>query len=179
MRKVAPHPIWYLLILSLLLIAGCNLSPQRSVAPTEVVPGFDLPTPEPTQTPTPRPTVTPLPVEDECNNYVSFVRDVNYPDDTEVAPGSLIVKKWEVKNTGTCSWGPGYVWRLIEDSGVDVPEEFNLYPARDGYTVPITLQIIAPEDPGTYVIEYIPYGPEGMSIGENIYVRFVVPESTE
>ena len=181
MRKIHSRHLWILLTLlvSLALIAGCNLSPKRSVAPTEDVPGFELPTPAPTKTPTPRPTATPVPAEEECLNYVSYVSDVNYPDDSEVEAGSVITKKWQVANTGTCNWGPGYVWKLIEDSGVDVPEQFNLYPARDGSTVTISLQIIVPDEPGVYVIDYIPYGPDGTSIGENIYVRFIVPETTE
>ena len=179
MRKATLRLIGFLLICSLLIIAGCNLSPVRSVAPTETVEGFVLPTPEPTLTPTPRPTVTPLPVEGECNNYVAYVDDVNYPDHTEVEPEARIDKRWLVKNTGTCNWGPGYVWKLQEDSGIDVPETFDIYPAVEGSTVTIRLEFTAPLEPGTYKVDYIPYGPDGMSIGENIYVQFIVAETTE
>lgn len=179
MRKVTSRSIWFLLILSLLVSTGCNLSPQRSVAPTEEVAGFVLPTPEPTQTPTPRPTLTPLPAEETCDDFVTYISDLNYQDDTVVEPGSLIDKRWQVKNTGTCNWGPGYVWKLQEDSGIDVPETFDIYPAQAGRTVTINLTFIAPEEPGTYIIDYIPYGPDGLSIGQNIYVRIVVGDPTE
>lgn len=179
MRKVTPRLFRFFLLISLLVVTGCNLSPQRSVAPTEEVAGFVLPTPEPTVTPTPRPTPTPLPVEETCDAFVTFVTDVNFPDDTEVEPGSLIEKRWQVKNTGTCNWGPGYVWKLQEDSGIDVPETFDLFPARQGTTATISLTFIAPEAPGTYTVDYIPYGPDGLPIGQNIYVRFIVSETTE
>jgi len=179
MRKAASRFIWLLIIFALLIIAGCNFPPQRSVAPTETVEGFMLPTPEPTLTPTPQPTVTPIPAEENCTNYVSYVDDVNYDDDTEVEPEARIDKRWLVKNNGSCSWGPGYVWKLQEDSGIDVPETFDIYPARDGSTVTIRLEFTAPLEPGSYTVDYIPVGPDGTSIGENIYVRFIVTEPTE
>jgi hypothetical protein len=179
MRKATPHVIWSVLILTLLLIAGCNLAPQRSVAPTETVVGFVLPTPEPTLTPTPRATVTPLPAEDNCTDYVSYVSDINYDDNTEVQPEERIDKRWMVKNTGTCNWGPGYVWKLQEDSGIEVPKTFDIYPAVQGNTVTIRLEFTAPLDPGVYKVEYIPIGPDGTSIGDNIYVQFIVAETTE
>ena len=38
----------------------------------------------------------------------AYVQDVTVPDGTVMAPGQVFVKKWEVKNTGTCTWSPTY-----------------------------------------------------------------------
>jgi uncharacterized protein YkwD len=44
----------------------------------------------------------------ECEDYASFLADVTYPDNTEVEAGEVFTKTWEIKNSGTCSWGEGY-----------------------------------------------------------------------
>jgi hypothetical protein len=38
----------------------------------------------------------------------AYVQDVTVPDGTVMAPGQVFVKKWEVKNTGTCTWTATY-----------------------------------------------------------------------
>jgi hypothetical protein len=37
-----------------------------------------------------------------------FVRDVTIPDNTNVTPAQVFTKSWEVQNSGTCPWKPGF-----------------------------------------------------------------------
>jgi hypothetical protein len=50
-----------------------------------------------------------------CTDRALFIRDVNYPDGTSVAPGQTFTKTWQLKNIGTCTWTTSY--SLIFDSG--------------------------------------------------------------
>ena len=38
----------------------------------------------------------------------AYVQDVTIPDGTVMAPSQAFIKKWELKNTGTCTWTPTY-----------------------------------------------------------------------
>jgi hypothetical protein len=51
---------------------------------------------------------------EQCNNS-AFISDVTYPDGTEVKADTRILKVWQIKNTGTCTWDDGY--RLVQYSG--------------------------------------------------------------
>ena len=180
MRKISSRFIWIVIVLVLFLVAGCNLSPVRSISPTETVEGFVLPTPKPTQTPTPRPTATALPAEDECTNILVYIEDENMPDNTEVEPGSLVDKRWVVKNGGTCNWGTGYIVELNESTDVEnAPQSFDLHPAIAGETVRIRVTFIAPEDPGEYRIAYRAISPAGTPFGDDFYTIFIVASPTE
>ncbi|MCL4268924.1 MAG: hypothetical protein KJZ72_05240 [Anaerolineales bacterium] len=53
-----------------------------------------------------------------CNN-LAFIRDVNYPSGTEVAPGESFVKTWKVQNTGTCDWVYIYTLALVGEDHFD------------------------------------------------------------
>ena len=38
-----------------------------------------------------------------------WVADVTVPDGTQMSPGQDFVKTWKIRNTGSCTWGTGYV----------------------------------------------------------------------
>ena len=42
-----------------------------------------------------------------------FVRDVTIPDNTQMDPAEVFTKSWQVENSGTCSWKPGYQVVLV------------------------------------------------------------------
>lgn len=44
-----------------------------------------------------------------CDDFdYGFPLDVNFPDGSEVTVGQVFIKTWKIRNTGACSWGPGY-----------------------------------------------------------------------
>ncbi|MGH2522555.1 MAG: NBR1-Ig-like domain-containing protein, partial [Anaerolineales bacterium] len=114
-----PRTRGFLLLLSLCLAACAEAAPSpTATAPplppevTEVLPPTataTVPPPTPTatlasQTPTPTP-------ETRCANDSEFLNDLTVPDGAQFLPGQTFVKKWSVRNTGTCDWGPDY--RLV------------------------------------------------------------------
>jgi hypothetical protein len=164
-----------------LALSACSIAPVRSYAPTEEVPAFALPTPVPTRTPTPRPSPTPLPASASCSNNLQFLRDVGVftEDDVEVAPGALIDKRWLVKNSGSCNWGPGYTMDLRAPSQVNVNAPMDLYPAIAQSEVVLRAQFFAPEEPGTYTVDFIARAPNSTAFGHNFYFRFIVKAPSE
>ncbi len=42
-----------------------------------------------------------------------FVRDVTIPDNTQMTPAQVFTKTWQVENSGTCPWKPGFQVVLI------------------------------------------------------------------
>ena len=64
-------------------------------------------TPTLTSTPAPTATILATPTDMSCDNYI-FITDVSIQDKTEMSPGQNFEKTWEIRNTGTCTWGEGY-----------------------------------------------------------------------
>jgi hypothetical protein len=110
----------------------------------------------------------------ECNNGLFFIEDLTIPDGTQVAPGTMLDKRWRVQNTGTCNWDERY--RLKEIAGPElgsVPEQ-RLYPARSGSEATIRIQFTAPEEAGTYRSAWQAYDPEDRPFGDPFFIEVVV-----
>jgi hypothetical protein len=138
-------------------------SPTPQVSPTPIIPP-DTFTPTPTNTPISSVTNTPIP----CN-LAAFVTDVNYPDNTQVAPGQVFQKTWRIRNIGTCSWNSNYL--LIFDGGDPIG-------VASGYTQQLTTSVInseqnldltvnlkAPATAGTYTGYWRLRDPNGVNFG--------------
>ncbi len=52
-------------------------------------------------------TATPTASATPCD-AVGFVKDVTYPDGTQVKAGEVFIKTWRIQNTGSCSWKESY-----------------------------------------------------------------------
>lgn len=102
--------------------------------------------------PTSLPTNTPEPTEEEvpCDRAL-FVTDVTVEDGSEFIPGETFEKVWRIKNTGSCTWTSSY--DLVFESGDDLGgEDGAAFPGQvpPGYEVDITIELTAPETPGSY-----------------------------
>jgi hypothetical protein len=85
----------------------------------------------------------------------TFVEDITYPDNTEVAIGSTFVKTWRLKNNGTCTWNSSYV--VIFDQGDAMlpsgsASSFQLTTSTvaPGQEIDVSLTFKAPDKAGTY-----------------------------
>jgi len=111
------------------------------VAPTHV----PAPTRRATTTPSPYPTID----TEECTFGVVFQRDVTIPDKTRIETGQPFTKTWRVRNTGTCSWGPGYRLTFVGGDrmgGIESPVPVT--PAGKNADISVTLVALVEE--GTY-----------------------------
>lgn len=98
------------------------------------------------QEPTPQePTNTPIP----CNK-AKLVKET-IPDNTQFDPGDTFTKTWTMRNDGSCTWDSSY--RVIFNSGDRMGGETSYYLAENvkpGETIDLSMQLTAPDDPGTY-----------------------------
>jgi DNA-binding XRE family transcriptional regulator len=66
-------------------------------------------------------------------------------------PGESFSKTWRLVNSGTCVWTNSYavVWFSGEDIGV-TREQFFITQVKPGQAIDVTVDMIAPEESGTY-----------------------------
>jgi hypothetical protein len=171
--------IWITAALStLFLLAGCeSLGLVRSVPEEEQAPLFIAPTfiatsnPDgttgPNQTTNQTPAVT-------CTDPLQWLYDLSIPDGSQVAPGSILEKQWQVKNSGTCNWDENFTLRLTAgiDLGASSPQL--LVPARGGTEAVIQIQFTAPAEQGRYRSAWQAYNPSGQPFGDPIFIEIVV-----
>lgn len=105
-------------------------------------------------------------------NY-QFLADVTIPDDMEITAGEAFIKTWRVKNIGDVAWGEGFTLRF--DKGVAMTHQTSVpLPAcAPGEEVEISLDLIAPTEPGTHWGDWFFYDAGGTRFGEVIYLRIV------
>jgi hypothetical protein len=110
--------------------------------------------------------------------------DVTIPDDTILRPGEAFIKTWRLENIGTCTWNSEYalVWFSGEqlDANPTVPLSGTTAP---GQPVDLSVEMKAPETPGTYQGWWKLRNPSGslFGIGPNndsgFWVRIIVEGS--
>lgn len=125
--------------------------------------------------------VTPTPEPDVegpggCTLNAAFVADVTVPDDTEFAPGTAFVKTWRLRNSGTCDWGPGFKLVFVSGDALGGPAQVDISPTAAGSTVDVSVNLVAPSDPGTYRGNWRMQSDTGLLFGHTVYVRIIVPE---
>jgi hypothetical protein len=184
-----------LLVRSFLVIADSN-----TVAATPIVVVDLLPTPTdslmtPTSEVMPETAVTPAPTAEAspisqgataCTNAALFVSDVTIPDNSQIAPNSDFLKTWRLKNNGTCTWDGRY--HLVHTSGSTLGATVRqvALPAivAPGETVDISVQMKAPNTPGTYQSNWLLESPQGARFGVGrssvaVWVKIQVPGSQQ
>jgi hypothetical protein len=166
-----------------LLASGCirpsRLDPQSAnlpvfVAPTVVViqavtqdmnlPAQPIPTAAPTSSLN----------SPDCIDDLTFINDLNYPDETNVSHGSIIQKQWVVQNSGTCTWTTGYTVRNVDGPSMSATPSQALTSAVPGSQVTIAITFIAPTQPGEYKSSWQAYDPSGEAFGKPFYIDIIV-----
>jgi hypothetical protein len=131
--------------------------------------------------PTLTPSITPVP----CNR-AEFVSDVNYPDKTNVLPGTSFTKTWRLQNTGSCTWTSGYSVVYVQGDRLSAPD-FNPVTSgsvASGAQVDASMPLVAPAVPGTYRGDFMLRAPDGTRFGIGpggsgvFWVEIIVPTPT-
>jgi hypothetical protein len=157
-------------------IQGCNFSIGNLNAPTPTARAiFIPPTPAKSGDSTAaNPAVVAPARSTDCTNQLIFIKDLSIPDGSTVPPGSVLDKRWEVKNSGTCSWDERYHLRLVAGPDLNAASEQSLYPARSGSQVVIRVQFSAPTADGSYRSAWQAFGPDDQSFGDPFFIDFKV-----
>ncbi|GAB5369802.1 hypothetical protein AAMO2058_001437600 [Amorphochlora amoebiformis] len=103
-----------------------------------------------------------------------FVKDLNFPDDSVVAPGQVIEKEWLIKNSGEVSWPKDTKLVSIEGStfGVDVTVDIKeLVQVGDIYK--LRVRLVAPTKTGKHTAKFM-LSSNGQTFGHKYWVNVCV-----
>jgi hypothetical protein len=75
-----------------------------------------------------------------------FVKDVTIPDNTDMKPAQVFTKTWQVQNSGTCAWKPGF--QVVLTGGVAMGgSPFKVaQTVGPGGTIQVSIKMAAPTD---------------------------------
>jgi ABC-type amino acid transport substrate-binding protein len=127
-------------------------------------------------------------VPPSCIDDMAYVADITYDDKNmtappPVTPGQVFVKTWRVKNTGTCSWVPGYQLAYAygntpaaQMGGQPVPITTTVAP---GATVDLSATLTAPTTPGVYQGFWQMNNASKQAFGQTIWVGVTVVDPSQ
>ena len=139
---------------------AATITPETTVVPTETA----VPTNNPFEA---------TPTDITCDD-AKWTTDVTVPDGTEMAPGQDFVKTWKIKNTGSCTWGTGYLVIFAygeKMSGVAEPLTSAVAPGEE---VEISVRLKAPSTSGQYSSTWRMANASNSPFGENFFLLIVV-----
>jgi len=85
-----------------------------------------------------------------CTLGAVFEADVTIPDNTLIDAGQSFVKTWSIRNTGTCDWGPGYLFTFIDGNQMGGPQSMSVPETAAGEATEVSVELVAPTEGGTY-----------------------------
>ncbi len=145
------------------LPAGTQIA--STLAATTQVPGQGG-TQEPANTTAPGTTIAATATPVPCD-AVKFVKDVTYPDDSEVAPGAAFVKTWRLQNVGSCTWNSNYT--IVPTGGDLMGAPSSVLITNDtvapGESVDVSVTLTAPSENGTYRGDWMVRNASGAQFG--------------
>lgn len=160
------------------VLSGCDsLRPTRVLQQEPSLQLFMAPTMLPTSTtalelePQQTPQVTQVA---DCTNDLVYLGDLTIPDGTQVIPGTVLEKEWQVRNSGTCNWNETYTLQLVSGPALGASSPQALVPARNGAEAVVRISITAPDEPARYSSTWRAFGPDGQPFGEWFSVEFIV-----
>lgn len=124
----------------------------------------------------PPPGFTPSPEGD----VLIFVKDVTIPDGSIFEPEEVFTKTWRVQNGGENTWTTAYA--LLFHKGERMGGQYEVHLVGEvlpNETVDLSVELIAPKEPGTYTGYWIMRNPDGVLLGtgpENDQPFFVMIE---
>lgn len=123
---------------------------------------------------------------ENCTNIITFLGDVNVPDDTQFSPGTEFTKTWRLRNGGTCPWTTDYSLVPVGGDEIPGPESVPLEEVvAPGQTVELSVDLTAPEELGTYRTNWQLADPNGEPFGiggnpdEAFWLQIEVVEAAE
>ncbi|MGC9348665.1 MAG: NBR1-Ig-like domain-containing protein [Anaerolineae bacterium] len=105
-----------------------------------------------------------------------FVSDVTVPDNTRFEKGEAFTKTWRMRNAGDADWPEDTVF--VFSSGAELAEstEIEVGAVESGEDVDISVDMVAPDEDGTYKSFWALKVDEKTIEGGDVYVQIVVGE---
>ncbi len=107
-------------------------------------------------------------------NDAAYVSDVTVPDKTVFRQNQAFTKVWQIKNTGSSTWGAGYKWTFDGGDRMGGPDYINVPSTGGGATWNPSVNLQAPSNPGTYRGYWRMEAPNGQKFGDRVWVLIQV-----
>ncbi|HSM70541.1 MAG TPA: NBR1-Ig-like domain-containing protein [Anaerolineales bacterium] len=105
---------------------------------------------------------------------LTFVSDVNIPDNTTMTPGQTFTKTWKVLNSGSCAWEAGFKFAFTTGNALGGSTVTLSNSVASGAQYDISVAMTAPTTPGTYQSNWRMQTAGGQFFGNEVYVIIVV-----
>ena len=128
---------------------------------------------DPTATSEPTATPPPTVVTPDCTLGAVFQADVTVPDNTRLEVGQPFTKTWRLRNTGTCTWGPGYRLAFIDGDQMDGSDTGDVPETRAGQSADISVALVAPMEVGRHRGNWQMRVGEGEYFGQKVFVQII------
>ena len=189
-----------LIILSSILLSACASNASAMAKPTQIdIPALQTATvssiiAQYTQTAVSKPTLAPSPTHSaelikavnpksgngnsdpaNCENDSAYISDSSIDDGTQIPAGQEFVKTWKIKNTGSCTWKPGF--QMIFGYGnkmAGVPGVLSSE-VLPGDEIEISVTLKAPDNFGNYCGFWRLINDRGLPFGQFFSVVIAVP----
>jgi len=99
-------------------------------------------------------------------DFIINIKDVNYPDGSQVEPGETFTKTWSMQNGGTCTWTAGYGVALVSALDFSIMEWYPLNQTIiPGSAANVSVPVHAPLESGTETYYYMLVNESGQVFG--------------
>lgn len=150
-------------ILAVILMTACSKDKEENQPTQEIF------------QPTRSVATVPVPTKGStCTNVMSYVGDANYQDGSVLKAGTKFTKEWEVINYGDCQWDDTYHLFFISGTQMGAPAFVKVPHVPIGSKGKISVNMIAPEEPGEYRSEWKLFGSDNRFFGESLVVNIIV-----
>lgn len=110
-----------------------------------------------------------------CRDGMRYVNDVTIPDGQQISADTIFTKVWTVENSGTCDWTSGYHLVFSQGNHMGGPSQVLLPPLAVGERTTISVDLVAPSNPGEYTGYWRLANTDQGLFGSQLYVKIVVP----
>jgi hypothetical protein len=119
-------------------------------------------------------------------DQAGFEKDVTIPDNTVLEKGEEFTKTWRLRNDGQCTWNSSYAIVFDRGDAMGGPASAVLTEGTvaPGETVEVSVELVAPEAPGTYQGYWKLRNPSGQAFGlgeerdKNFWVKIKIEPET-
>lgn len=88
----------------------------------------------------------------EGSNQAAFIKDVTIEDGSILEPGQSFTKTWRIQNMGSCTWNSAYQLAFVSGDMLGGALSWPLTDTQvpPGAIVDVSVQLRAPDEPGSY-----------------------------
>ena len=98
-------------------------------------------------------------------------------DGSSISAGSKFLKTWRVRNSGTTTWGAGYIFDYLANERMN-GKALSLPATAPGEVQDVSIELTAPLIPGSYRSSWRVKNPQGQFFGDEFYTLIQVPSVT-